>query len=413
MKNPLLLVCVALATPALAQTPTPEPAFDWKIRLTKGQTWTQTATTRTRSVQQLPSPNGATSRMEMDIRHTFAFKNEVLEVTPAFTLVRSTYTRFDMTTSSSLNGKPQAVPPLPQPDFVGVSFTLKQAPDGRVLDVTGLEQLVAREEKLFDQIAKTPADREALRRIMPSAATFKQSLIRSQSVSLPKTSLTVGQSYSYAIALPALAALPIQINGQRTLRDFDGQSARFDESGTINVAPTQLSGPSKDTVVLTRDAAQMFLAAKHRAKPGAGQVYLSRNGGIYSRDPLTHKAFFLDPPPNGIRLKTQEAAPFQGFIGYNNRSSGKTIQSAFPGPGGEKQSRPASRNEPVVLQEPKTFVALTGTISGQSTIDANSGLLLKSTVTVKIDGKVSIVESNGTKKTVPLNSSTETTIETR
>ncbi len=403
-----LLTCALLATPALAQ-----PKFDWKLRLTKGQTWTQTATTRTRSVQQMPLAGGATSRMEISIRQTFALKNEVLEVAPTYFLVRSTYTRFDITTSSTVNGKPETLPPMPQLDFVGVSFSMKQTPDGRVLDITGLEELVARQNKLFDKLAKTPADREALRPVMPSAATFKQSLIRSQSATLPQTPLAVGQSYAYALSLPVLASLPIKINGQRTLRAFDGQSARFDESGTINVAPTQFSGPSKDTVVLTRDAAQRFLAAKHRAKPGAGQVYLSRNGGIYSRDPLTHKAFFLDPPPNGIRIKREEAAPFRGFIGYNNGSTGKTIQSAFPGPGGEKQPRPASRNEPVTLQEPKTFVALNGTISGQSTIDATSGLLSKSTVTVKIDGKVSIVESNGTKKTVPLNSSTETTIETR
>lgn len=314
MKTSILLFSLALVSPVLAQTAPPATApapatFDWKLRLTKGQTWTQTLSSSLQSSSTLADPRTKKpTRMESDITQTVAIKNVVLDATPAFFLIRSTYSAFDQKVGIAINGQSQPTPKMP--DFsralVGGSFTIKQAPDGRVLDVLGLEDLVAREKRGLDSLTETPQDRAALRQFLPSAQALKQGITKSQGASLPKTPLAIGQSFSYNSSLPASFFGGITITGKRTLRGFDAQTATFDETSTFDM-------------------------------------------------------------------------------------------------GGAK---------PILTGTTKVYAALKGTISGQSIVDAQTGLPRTSQLTTKISGKTTVVPASGKRMSAPVSVTSQTTIST-
>ncbi len=315
MKTSILLCSLALVSPVVAQTspPTTVPSqatFDWKLRLTKGQTWTQTFTSNIQtSSNAADSRTRKPTRMESNITQTVAVKNVVLDVTPAFYLIRSTYSGFDQKFEIKMNGQTQPVPKTPDVSraLVGASFTIKQASDGRILDVMGLEDLVARQKRGLDSLTKTPGERAAFEQFLPSAQALKQAITTSQSASLPKTPLAIGQSFSYNSSLPASFFGGVTITGQRTLRGFDTQSATLDENGTFNIKPAK----------------------------------------------------------------------------------------------------------PIVTGTGRAYIALKGTTSGQSFVDAQTGLPRKSTTITKITGKTTVIQTGGAPvAVVPLNMTAQTTITT-
>lgn len=235
----LLLLCVPLCA---QPKPTARAKFNWKLRLGPRQRWTQRLQSRIQSGTSVLDPRtGKTMRVQTNISQNIIMSNEVVGQTRGFTRVRTTYKAFDQKITTTLNGKS-----LPQPAmlnvskaFVGGSFSMKIAPDGHVSEVSGLENLVARENRYLASVAKTPAERAALKRSLPTAAVLRATIIKSQSVALPKSPLAVGQSYLYAVALPTSLPVPVSANGKRTLRAFDGKIATFADGGTFSVAPTK------------------------------------------------------------------------------------------------------------------------------------------------------------------------------
>lgn len=311
----LFLASAFLAAPALAQTPVPAtpasaPTFDWKLRLTKGQRWAQAVTIKTRSALTPTDPRTKkVTSLETNLTQHFAVKYEVLDATPTFYLLRSTYTAFDQNVNVKINGKtPADKAPIPDVSkaYVGSSFTIKQAPDGRILDVTGLEDLVARQGKMMDSFFKTPQERAAFKNLLPSAAALKSMISQTQSLSLPRAPLAVGGSYSYNVSIPVTFLGGTAFEGKRTLVSLDGQKATFDES---------------------------------------------------------------------ISLST-------------------------------------SANKPSVIGKTKSYSALSGTISGQSVADVPSGRVLSGALTTKISGKITVVQGNGKRLSLPITATSQTTIST-
>lgn len=398
--SPLILFLIALLlSPARAQSPF---ELDWKLRLTKGYTWRQNAITHTVSVAKASG-----QRVEVEVNQTLDWKNEVLDATPSEYSLRLTYTRFEQTVTVKVNGKTQPTPKFDALNraFVGAVLLIKQAPNGRVSDVTGLEELVERQKNALLSLAQNEAHRAEILRALPSASALRQTIIQNQSQVLPRQILRLGDSYSYAVDLPRATTFGVALRGKRTLRAFDGFVADLDESATFDTAPVQVGGPTSATVLLTRDAAQLYLAQKHRQKPGAETVYLSRNGRLYYREAgKPQNVVWLDPPPNGLRVSPGAGAPFRAFIGYNNRNTGQTVQSRFIF-NGQTMPRPPASNEPVAVVAPKTFVTWNGKVSGVSTVSALSGLVLMSDLSIKMRGRTSVIEANGRKVIVPFEAS--------
>lgn len=226
----LLLAPVLLAAPAWAQTsvpPTPASAatFDWKLRLTKGQSWTQTF-----DVRGVMEPGPKKFDAKYKVRQTLVLHDEVLFANPRFLILRATFSRFEEETSLSAGGRN-----FPMPDrskftraFIGVPFKIKQAVDGRVLEVSGLEPLLVRGRQFLLALAKSKSERQKLLVFLPNVSKMRAKVVSCQSFALPLGPLSVGGSSSYAVEFypSQLLEHPVPIN--RTLRFYDGKTARFD-----------------------------------------------------------------------------------------------------------------------------------------------------------------------------------------
>ena len=94
-------------------------------------------------------------------------------------------------------------------------------------------------------------------------------------------------------------------------------------------------------VVLLTGAAALYNYYQHSKKataaqyPGqAIQYYLSKNGGIYYRDPKTHQPTFVTAPTKTVSVPANEAQAYSGVQGYNNQTTGNGLDYYFNGPGG-------------------------------------------------------------------------------
>ena len=104
--------------------------------------------------------------------------------------------------------------------------------------------------------------------------------------------------------------------------------------GTVSNRPSDnqpqakkgLSNTQK-VAILAGAAALYYLYNKHKnsQKQGPeGQYYLSKNGRVYYRD-AQHRAHWVTPPPEGIRVPESEAQQYRDFQGYNNRPTGRDL----------------------------------------------------------------------------------------
>lgn len=84
--------------------------------------------------------------------------------------------------------------------------------------------------------------------------------------------------------------------------------------------------------ILAGAAALYYLYNQHKNKQGEGangQYYLSKNGRVYYRD-AQHRAHWVTPPPEGIRVPEAEARQYRDFQGYNNRPTGRDLTQLQP-----------------------------------------------------------------------------------
>ena len=237
-----LLALVGFAVSAQAQTPSPAPKFEWKLRLTKGQTWTQTYEARGTMRQSPPSSRGKPSHdILLRLRQTLVLRNEVLFANPDFLVLRATFVRFEQTTS--INDDPS----LHTPDrskftqaFIGVPFKIRRALDGRLLAVSGLKVLVERGQKSLDALAKSQDERAELQRFLPTVEVLSGTLNTFLSVPFPAQPSNVAESRFYTLESYPSFLLGDKIKVKRVLRSFDGQVARFDERGTFQMRDVQV-----------------------------------------------------------------------------------------------------------------------------------------------------------------------------
>jgi hypothetical protein len=79
--------------------------------------------------------------------------------------------------------------------------------------------------------------------------------------------------------------------------------------------------------ILAGAAGLYYLYNQHKnaSQEGAqGKYYLSKNGRVYYRD-AEHRAHWVTPPSEGIRVPEAEAQKYREFQGYNGSSSGRDL----------------------------------------------------------------------------------------
>ena len=118
--------------------------------------------------------------------------------------------------------------------------------------------------------------------------------------------------------------------------DTQTTSARVDTNQPTTVTTTPVTPPEAHTgfttgqkvVVLAGAAAAYYLYKHHKANANAtgpeGQYYLSKNGRVYYRD-AQHRAHWVTPPPDGVRVPESEAREYREFQGYDRRTTGRDL----------------------------------------------------------------------------------------
>ncbi|QLE43220.1 hypothetical protein FD723_24075 [Nostoc sp. C052] len=79
--------------------------------------------------------------------------------------------------------------------------------------------------------------------------------------------------------------------------------------------------------ILAGAAGLYYLYNQHKNAPqeGAqGKYYLSKNGRVYYRD-AEHRAHWVTPPAEGIRVPESEAQKYREFQGYNRSATGRDL----------------------------------------------------------------------------------------
>ncbi|MBN3908667.1 MAG: hypothetical protein HWQ35_19610 [Nostoc sp. NMS1] len=86
-------------------------------------------------------------------------------------------------------------------------------------------------------------------------------------------------------------------------------------------------GTGQKVALLAGAAALYYMYNQHKNAPqeGAqGKYYLSKNGRVYYRD-AEHRAHWVTPPTQGIRVPESEAQQYRQFQGYNRSSTGRDL----------------------------------------------------------------------------------------
>ncbi|MBD2507241.1 MULTISPECIES: hypothetical protein [unclassified Nostoc] len=86
-------------------------------------------------------------------------------------------------------------------------------------------------------------------------------------------------------------------------------------------------GTGQKVALLAGAAALYYMYNQHKNAPqeGAqGKYYLSKNGRVYYRD-AEHRAHWVTPPAEGIRVPESEAQKYREFQGYNRSATGRDL----------------------------------------------------------------------------------------
>lgn len=222
---PAALGAPAQAQSAVAQLPTPtkadEPtdAFVWVIAPAVGSRWQMRTFTRTESSQITPSAD-ATRIQSVVLQRLVADYDVLSRDRFGATTTRLTYRDIDTDVIMKINGKTQPVPTRDMDRMwralIGASFLVKQAPNGRVWNVIGLEAL---QKRMINAVAQgDPAARAQIEKM--SRAFFSPDAARKmmgQSGTLPAYPIRAGESWAYGVELPVGLPMRAKISGKRTI----------------------------------------------------------------------------------------------------------------------------------------------------------------------------------------------------
>ena len=223
---PAALVAPAHAQSALGQLPAPTKAdettdaFVWVMAPPVGSRWRMRTFTRTESSQITMGANAA--RVESVVLQRLVADYDVLSRDQfGATTTRLTYRDTDTDLTMKINGKTQPAINNRSLDelkraLVGASFLIKQAPNGEVWNVMGLEAL---QKRMLSAVTQgDPAVRAQIEKI--SKSFFSPDAARKmmgQTGTLPAYPIRAGESWAYAVELPVGLPMRSKISGTRTI----------------------------------------------------------------------------------------------------------------------------------------------------------------------------------------------------
>ncbi len=145
---------------------------------------------------------------------------------------------------------------------------------------------------------------------------------------------------SFALLLSASIVAPTLLagcgNGAQTDAPPPPRNASSSEMSRMNqgAAPAKQGMSTKQKMVLVGGAALLYyLYKKNKAKqqaPANVQYYISKSTGrVYYRDPQTKQAVWMTPErPQPMQIPESEASAYRDYQGYNNQSTGRSLQDS-------------------------------------------------------------------------------------
>ncbi|MGF2038432.1 MAG: hypothetical protein RMZ43_024470 [Nostoc sp. CmiVER01] len=134
-----------------------------------------------------------------------------------------------------------------------------------------------------------------------------------------------------AVVLSALLTVPLLSSCGGGSKNASAPAPVDDTVGrTVSDRQTQAKkglGTGQKVALLAGAAGLYYLYNQHKnaSQEGAqGKYYLSKNGRVYYRD-AEHRAHWVTPPSQGIRVPESEAQQYRQFQGYNGSTSGRDL----------------------------------------------------------------------------------------
>ncbi|MDZ8225394.1 hypothetical protein [Nostoc sp. ChiVER01] len=135
-----------------------------------------------------------------------------------------------------------------------------------------------------------------------------------------------------AVVLSALLTVPLlsSCGGSRNASvppPVDDTAGRTVSDRQTQTQAKKGLGTGQKVALLAGAAALYYMYNQHKnaSQDGAqGKYYLSKNGRVYYRD-AEHRAHWVTPPSEGIRVPESEAQQYRQFQGYNGNTSGRDL----------------------------------------------------------------------------------------
>ena len=307
------------ATPMMPQTAPAVDAYRWKFQPPLGSRWTMRTFTRTNVVETIPSIQGEPShKMEIGGFTKLVADYDVINRDSfGASTIRVTYRQLTLDNKITIDGKVVDATPYKQGAVAGIngaSYTIKQAPDGKVWGIDGLD-------KVQDKILKAstqgdPATRATLAKLTSSLASedVVRKTINASTDSWPKYPVRAGESWTYAFNPPSDLPMQINMESHRTLKLLDADIASVDETGNYDGGSLNIKLPMGDDEMSGNE--QMSLKVDDLKGSISGYTRVQRSSGIalqtLTNQTMTGNFMVKVPNPKGgaplnVRLPMQAA----------------------------------------------------------------------------------------------------------
>ncbi len=271
------------AMPMMPQNVPAVDAYRWKFQPPLGSRWTMRTFTRTQLEETIPALAGEPShKMEIGGFTRMVADYDVINRDEfGASTIRVTYRQLTLDNKITVDGKVVDATPYKQGAVQGVngaSYTIKQAPDGKVWGIDGLD-------KVQDQIIKAstaadPATRAALAKLTHSLASADvlRKTINASTDSWPKYPVRAGETWTYAFNAPSDLPMQISMESHRTLKSLDADIASVGETANYDQGSLKLDLPMGGDEMSGN--AQMSLKVNDLKGTISGYTRVQRSSGI-------------------------------------------------------------------------------------------------------------------------------------
>ncbi len=272
---------VAASADAMPMAPQAVPAVDayrWKFQPPLGSRWTMRSFTRTQVAETIPAMAGEPShKLEIGGFTRLVADYDVINRDEfGASTIRVTYRQLTLDNKITVDGKVVDMTASKQGDVEGIngaSYTIKQAPDGKVWGIDGLDKV--QDKILKSSTATDPATRAALTKLTHSLASADvlRKTINASTDSWPKYPVRAGESWTYAFNAPSGLPMQVSMESRRTLKSLDADIASVDEAANYDQGSLKLNLPMNGD-------AQMSLNVNDLKGNISGYTRVQRSSGI-------------------------------------------------------------------------------------------------------------------------------------